>query len=91
MRRFAVALVVVAVVAGVFLYVDETSPPWYERLRYPLRYAAIVRAHSRHYGLDPALLAAVIYQESKFDAGAHSGSGAVTTTTLSKRRSPPVS
>ena len=77
MRRFAVALVVVAVVAGVFLYVDETSPPWYERLRYPLRYAAIVRAHSRHYGLDPALLAAVIYQESKFDAGAHSGSGAV--------------
>ena len=47
------------------------------RLRYPLRYGAIVRGHSRNYQLDPALLAAVIYQESKFRAHARSSSGAI--------------
>jgi soluble lytic murein transglycosylase len=33
--------------------------------------------HARENALDPALLAAVIYQESKFDASAESGSGAI--------------
>ena len=77
MRRFAAVLAVAALAAGAFLVVDVTSPPWYERLRYPLRYQQIVRGHARNYGIDPALLAAVIYQESKFDAGARSKSGAV--------------
>ena len=61
-------LVLLGVLAAAFLYVRSTSPPWYERLRYPLRYESIVRAHARNYDLDPALLAAVIYAESKFDA-----------------------
>jgi soluble lytic murein transglycosylase len=77
MRRVVVLGVVVAAVAGVFAYVNSTSPPWYERLRYPLAYEQIVRGHARHYGLDPALLAAVIYQESKFRADVRSRSGAV--------------
>jgi soluble lytic murein transglycosylase len=68
---------VLAVLAGAFLVVDETSPPWYERLRYPLRYESIVRSHARNYDLDPALLAAVIYQESKFRPDARSNSGAI--------------
>jgi len=36
-----------------------------------------VRGHAAHYDLNPALLAAVIEQESKFDATAHSDAGAV--------------
>jgi soluble lytic murein transglycosylase len=76
-KRLAVVLAVLVVAAGAFLVVDETSPPWYERIRYPLRYQEIVRGHARNYGIDPALLAAVIYQESKFDAEATSPSGAV--------------
>jgi soluble lytic murein transglycosylase len=47
------------------------------RLWYPLRYEAIVRGHARNYRLDPALLAAVIYQESKFRADVESRSGAI--------------
>jgi soluble lytic murein transglycosylase len=70
-------LVLVTIVAGVFLYVDTASPPWYERIRYPLRYQAFVRSHARNYGLDPSFLAAVIYSESKFDAHARSVSGAI--------------
>jgi soluble lytic murein transglycosylase len=65
------------VVAGTFLYVNETSPPWYERLRYPLHYSEFVRVHAREHRLDPALMAAVIYQESKFDRNAKSSSGAI--------------
>jgi soluble lytic murein transglycosylase len=36
-----------------------------------------VRVHARQHHLDPALLAAVIYQESKFKANARSSSGAI--------------
>jgi peptidoglycan lytic transglycosylase len=72
------ALVVVAAALGAaFAYVNSTEPAWYVRLRYPLEYQSIVRGHSRNYRLDPALLAAVIYQESKFRAHARSSSGAV--------------
>ena len=43
----------------------------------PAALRAIVRGHARNYQLDPALLAGVIYQESKFDAHARSSSGAI--------------
>jgi soluble lytic murein transglycosylase len=76
-RRLAWVTLLAAVVAGAFLYVNETSPPWYERLRYPLHYAEFVRVHAREHELDPALMAAVIYQESKFDPKAKSSSGAI--------------
>jgi soluble lytic murein transglycosylase len=76
-RKLALLVVLGAILAGVFLVVDETSPPWYERIRYPLRYSEYVRVHARRHGLDPALLAAVIYQESKFRPDAKSSSGAI--------------
>jgi soluble lytic murein transglycosylase len=54
-----------------------SKPGWWERLWYPLEYKQIVRGHARNYDLDPALVAAVIYQESKFKADARSSSGAI--------------
>ena len=77
MRRVLAALAVVGVLAGGFLYVQTARPGWWERLWYPLSYASIVRGHARNYDLDPALLAAVIYQESKFRADSRSSSGAI--------------
>jgi peptidoglycan lytic transglycosylase len=76
-KRLLAVVGLVVVLAGAFLYVDETSPPWFERLRYPLRYSEFVRVHAREHGLDPALVAAVIYQESKFRPDAKSASGAI--------------
>jgi soluble lytic murein transglycosylase len=76
-RIFLSVLVLLAAAGVGVAYVQETQPPWYERLRYPLSYEQIVRGHARNYDLDPALLAAVIYRESKFDAGARSSSGAI--------------
>jgi soluble lytic murein transglycosylase len=76
-RRFVLLLALVAGLGGAALYVVHAQPAWYERLRYPLRYEQIVRGHARNYRLDPALLAAVIYTESKFDANARSAAGAI--------------
>jgi len=68
-------MAVVFVVAGAVLYIRTTA--WYARLWHPLRYATIVRTYARQQRLDPALLAAVIDTESKFNATARSSAGAV--------------
>jgi soluble lytic murein transglycosylase len=73
-------LAMVVLAGGVLLavvLVQSSKPGWWERLWYPLDYEQIVRGHARNYDLDPALLAAVIYQESKFRANARSRSGAI--------------
>jgi soluble lytic murein transglycosylase len=75
-RLLALLVLAGALVAG-FAWVHETKPAPYARLLYPLRYDAIVTAHAENYRLDPALLAAVIYQESKFRPDARSESGAI--------------
>ena len=77
MKRLLLVLVFAATLGGTGLYVVHAQPPWYERLRYPLRYEQVVRGHARNYRLSPALLAAVIYTESKFDANAQSDAGAI--------------
>ena len=77
MSRLGALALVALLLGGFALYVLGTEPRWYERLRYPLRYERIVTGHAEHYHLDPQLIAAVIYQESKFDADAVSSSGAV--------------
>jgi soluble lytic murein transglycosylase len=77
-RRFAALLVMAVGVLTALVYLQNPgTPDFLQRIRYPLRYQQYVRAHARNYGIDPALLAAVIYQESKFDAHARSESGAI--------------
>jgi len=73
--RLAIILLVLVGAGGAAVVASE--PDWYLRARYPLRYEHIVRGHAENYRLDPALVAAVIYQESKFRADARSDSGAV--------------
>jgi soluble lytic murein transglycosylase len=68
---------IAAAAVGVFMYLQRAEPTWWARLWYPLRYEAIVRGHAEHYRLNPALLAAVIEQESKFKADARSSTGAI--------------
>ena len=71
----AFLLALVAAAAGV--WVVKTEPDWYLRTRYPLEYEQLVRTNARRHDLDPALVAAVIYAESRFDPNARSPSGAV--------------
>ena len=76
-RRASALVMVVGVAAAGVVYVQSTNPAWWVRLWYPLHYETIIRGHAAHYRLDPALLAAVIYQESKFRANVKSKSGAI--------------
>ena len=77
-RRYAALLVMTVGVLTALVYLQNPgTPDFLQRIRYPLRYQQYVRAHARNYGIDPALLAAVIYQESKFDVHARSYSGAI--------------
>jgi len=76
-RAVAAGVVAVVALAGGAAWIVQTEPGWYQRLRYPLRYEQIVLAHAENYRLDPALLAAVIYAESKFDPSAESRAGAI--------------
>jgi soluble lytic murein transglycosylase len=76
--RFLVAIsLALLAFAGVAAWVVEAEPDWYLRTRYPLEYEHIVTAHARNYDLQPELLAAVIYAESRFDPEAVSSAGAV--------------
>ena len=77
MKRLLGLLVLAGALLGTFAVLQSAQPGWWERLWYPLRYGPIVRGHARNYDLDPALLAAVIYQESKFRTDARSSSGAI--------------
>ena len=76
-RRLLIAVTGVAVLGAIALAVAQHQPDFIERIRYPLRYEAIVRGHARNYDLDPALVAAVIYTESRFNARARSDAGAM--------------
>ena len=76
-RRLISVLILVAAVSVGFVYLRDGEPTWFDRIRYPLKYEQIVRGHAKNYDLDPALVAAVIYQESKFRADAKSSSGAL--------------
>lgn len=75
MLAVGTAALALAAIAG--LWVVRSEPDLYLRARYPLRYEGIVRTHAANYDLDPALLAAVVYTESKFDPTARSSAGAV--------------
>lgn len=67
----AVALATLAAVALRPLFQDAVT-----KLELPLRHEDIIRQQARDKGLDPALLAAVIYAESRFIDGRTSSAGA---------------
>ena len=79
--RFLLILLVVAVIAiGAAVVLGTTPidrPAFVDRLEYPLDYGAIVRTHAARNRLDAALVAAVIYQESRFRPHALSKVGAM--------------
>ena len=77
MRLLTLAAISVLAVAGLAAWVVEAEPDWYLRARYPLEYEHIIRTHAANHDLDPALLAAVVYVESRFDPAAESEAGAV--------------
>jgi soluble lytic murein transglycosylase len=65
-RRVAALLAFAAVVAGGFAVVLPVADRAVKEVTLPLRHDDIIRQQARDKGLDPALIAAVIYAESHF-------------------------
>jgi soluble lytic murein transglycosylase len=77
MRLLTIGAIAVLGVAAAAAWIVEEEPDWYLRARYPLEYEQIVRGHAQSRDFDPALLAAVVYVESRFDPNARSDAGAL--------------
>ena len=75
-RRLLALLVLAGALVAVGLAVHQSMPGWYARLWYPLEHDAAINRDAGLNGLDPALVAAVAWRESGFDAGATSPRGA---------------
>ena len=79
-RRLLVVAVLALIGTGaavVFAIPPVDRPAFIDRLEYPLDYGGIVRAHAAENRLDSALVAALIYEESRFRPHALSGVGAI--------------
>ncbi len=80
-RGWLLVLVVFAAIAGtagvLFAMRPVDRPAFIDRLEYPLDYGGIVRRHAADNKLDAALVAAVIYEESRFRPRAVSRVGAI--------------
>jgi peptidoglycan lytic transglycosylase len=77
-RRILAAVAALAIVAGAgYAYLQHAQPGWWVRLRHPLAYRQDVVGYAHIYHLDPALVAAVIYEESRFRPDTRSSAGAI--------------
>jgi soluble lytic murein transglycosylase len=65
-RTLLYALIVVAGIAVIAFIAREPVEKGFREITLPLRHEDIIRQQARDKNLDPALIAAVIYQESKF-------------------------
>ena len=77
MRFLTLSALAVLAVAMVAAWTVREEPDFYLRARYPLEYEHIIRGHAANHDLDPALVAAVVYVESRFDPNAKSDAGAI--------------
>ncbi len=76
-RWALVAGLLVLLVGAGALTVHLAMPAWYARLWYPMEHVSAITAEAAAAGVEPDLIAAVIYRESKFKEDALSDRGAV--------------
>lgn len=80
MGRLLIVATAALVAVGAVVIFTETPvdrPAFIDRIEYPLDYGDLVRAHAARNRLDAALVAAVIYEESRFRPHATSRVGAM--------------
>ncbi len=72
LNLWIIATVLVGLIIAAYFYL----PAMFADEVYPLKYADWIKEYSVKYDVDPALVAAVILQESRFNPDAKSGAGA---------------
>jgi len=76
-RALIVFLIIMSLTAAAALVIHKTMPGWYARWWYPLDHADQISRSAAQNRLDPALVAAVIFEESGFKGASLSHAGAV--------------
>jgi len=76
-RRLAVGAVLVLAAAAALALLQPFADKAVKELALPLRHDDVIRQQAADKGLDPALIAAVIYAESRFRNGQTSSAGAL--------------
>ncbi|MBI4733386.1 MAG: lytic transglycosylase domain-containing protein [Rubrobacteridae bacterium] len=71
-----IGLSLLIAIIAMFVTQNGRSDYW-GKLNYPLEYKEEIAAVSKKYGLDPYLVCAIIYAESKFDPASESSAGAI--------------
>ena len=72
LNLFTIILIVIVALYSVYF----TVPKYFADDIYPLKYTAFIVKYSRECNVDPALVSAVILQESRFNPNANSSAGA---------------
>lgn len=75
-KRRRGGLVRACICLAMILALALAFPKILERIRYPVKYASEIRWAAGEYGMDPALVAAIVNTESGYDPRATSGVGA---------------
>ena len=76
MKKTVQFIIVTAVTVGLFLGFYFFYPHVWGEVLYPLNYQDMIAKHAQENNLDPNLVCAVIYTESRFNADSVSGAGA---------------
>ena len=76
-RAVVIAVLALLAVGAAWVMLGLIKPGWYLRAVYPLSHTAAIDAAARKNALDPALVAAIVYEESRFHDDVSSHQGAV--------------
>ena len=76
-RRLIWVVVIIGALVATGMVIHSSKPAWYAKFWDPLDYQTAINREAQIDGLDPALLASVIWRESGFDPAARSHRGAV--------------
>ena len=74
MRRSQALILVIIITLALSA---SLASPYIQRTMYPLKYSTHIDKYSKKLDLDPYLISAIIYEESRFKKDSRSGAGAV--------------
>lgn len=75
--RLVWLVIIIGALVATGMVIHASKPAWYAKFWYPLDYQTAINREARADGLDPALLASLIWRESGFDPASRSPRGAV--------------
>lgn len=77
MRLTKLAVIIVLLPFIVILWYQWSYPNKFDHVLYPLEYRELITGASQRYSIDPYLVSAIIYEESKFNPSSVSEAGAI--------------